>query len=58
MEVSNQFYACRITSEEGPRYPLDKRLGGPQGLGCSGEDKKKSFSAHDGNQTSVAQPLA
>jgi hypothetical protein len=41
MEVSGQFHTpAALPQGKSPRYPLDKRLGGPQGhSGLGGEEK-------------------
>jgi hypothetical protein len=42
--------------EESPRYPLDKRLGGPQSR--SGRCGVRKVFAPTGNQNSAVQPVA
>jgi hypothetical protein len=42
-----------------PRYPLDRRLGGPQSRsGHSGDEENKSLPFPAGNRTLVVQPIA
>jgi hypothetical protein len=51
MEVSGQFHApAALTPEKGPRYPLDRRLGGHQSRSECGDEEKK-------NAGPVLQPL-
>jgi hypothetical protein len=52
MEVSGQLYPWR----KSPRYPLDRRLGGPQRR--SGHYKEEKSLAPVGNQTLLALPIA
>jgi hypothetical protein len=48
---------CRLHPRKEPRYPLDRRLGGPQSrYECGGGEKK--IPAPAGNQTPVVQPVA
>jgi hypothetical protein len=55
MKMSGQLYAPAALS---PRYPLDRRLGGPQSRSGRGDEEKKPFSALAVKRTPVIQPAA
>jgi hypothetical protein len=56
MEVSGQLHVPdTLSPEEGPRYSLDRRLGGPQKRSGSGGEEK-NIPAHVGDRTSIVQP--
>jgi len=58
MDVSGQLHApvALPLPEKGPRYPLDRSLGGRQRLCGRGDEEKVSDPA--GNQTPVVHPIA
>jgi hypothetical protein len=57
MAVVSQLHAPNANlPEKSPRYPLDRRLGGPQNRsGRCGEEKRL---AHAGNPTPAVQPVS
>jgi hypothetical protein len=60
MKVSGQLHTlAALSREKNPRYPLDRRLSGPQSWsGRGGEEKKNCIIDPDGNWTLVVQPVA
>jgi hypothetical protein len=60
MEVSSQLYspAALLPGKE-PRYPLDRRLGGPQSRSGHGGQEKNSQPRRESNpRTPIVQPIA
>jgi len=56
--VNGQLHApAALTPGKRPRYPLDRRLGGPRGGLHAVATRKKSL-AFAGNRTPVVQPVA
>jgi hypothetical protein len=60
MEVSGQLHVpAALLLEKDPRYPLDRRLGGPQSWSGHGGEEKTSQSCRESNpRTPVVLPVA
>jgi len=57
MEVSGQLHVpAALHAEKEPRYPLHRRLGGPQSR-SSRDDEEKNLTDPAGKRTPVVQPV-